>query len=377
MSTISSSDKKRRFLLFVSIAGIAVMVIVLLSFMLFTPEKKETPSSLKGVRTDTVQGGAGGLGTAEYNKKVVEQDQRDAEVALKAGESHIATPIGNQRLLTKKEDTPPAPSKPVQPAVRPVQAPQRRTDNAMLKRMMDDLAQLDTRLGAVSAGQGSIVYLHDFSKDERAARAQATPVAAQDGGAETSSLQLAVGDMLYAVVDTGVNSDIPSPVMATVTSGKYRKTRLIGQFKRFDERLVLTFNRALLPGGEAVQLNAYAVDPNTTHASVASSSDTHFFERWGGLIASAFLEGLGDAKRFSGSQSTIYGYGNGVNGTTDQMVWNDYSIEDQMWIAAGKVGEKAGRILERGFDRPPTVYLDAGAPIGVLIMDVKRQTQKD
>ena len=373
MSTISSSDKKRRFLLFVSIAAIAVLLIVLLSFMLFSPEKKETPSSLKTVRTDNVQGGAGGAGTAEYNKKVVEQDQRDAEAALKAGESHIAMPIGNgnQRLLTKKEDTPPAP-KPVQPAVRTAQTPQRRTDNAMLKRMMDDLAQLDTRLGAVSSGQGSIVWLQDFSKEKTA---QTTPVAATETDGE-NPLRLSVGDMLYAVVDTGVNSDVPSPVMATVTSGKYRKTRLIGQFKRFDERLVLTFNRALPPGGEAVQINAYAVDPNTTHASVASSSDTHFFERWGGLVASAFLEGLGDAKRFSGAQSTVYGYGNGVNGTTDQMVWNDYSIQDQMWIAAGKVGEKASRIFERGFDRPPTVYLDAGAPIGVLIMDVKQETQK-
>lgn len=89
-----------------------------------------------------------------------------------------------------------------------------------------------------------------------------------------------------------MNSDVPSAVLATVTSGAYRNARLMGGFQRHDERLVLAFNRAVLPSGETVQLEAYAVDPSTSEASVASSVNTHFFSRWGGLVASAFLEGL-------------------------------------------------------------------------------------
>jgi type IV secretory pathway VirB10-like protein len=96
--------------------------------------------------------------------------------------------------------------------------------------------------------------------------------------------------------------------------------------------------------------------------------DTHFFSRWGGLIGAAFLEGLGTAKRYSGAQSTMYGSAAGV---ADQMIWNSYSPEDQAWIAAGKVGEKATRIFERNFERPPTVYLEQGTPVGVLILNVK------
>jgi len=176
------------------------------------------------------------------------------------------------------------------------------------------------------------------------------------------------GDLLYAIIDVGVNSDVPSAVLATVTSGTYRNARLTGSFQRHDERLVLAFNRIILPSGETIQVESYAVDPTTSEASVASSVDTHFFSRWGGLVASAFLEGLGTAKRYSGAQSTIYGYGNDV---TDQMVWNTYSVSDQAWIAAGKVGEKAGKIFERNFDRPPTVRLESGTPVGVLVMNVK------
>ena len=183
------------------------------------------------------------------------------------------------------------------------------------------------------------------------------------------SLAIKPGDLLYAVIETGVNSDVPSAVMATVASGKYKNARLLGKFQRFEERLVLAFSRIILPSGEDLQIEGYAVDPSTSEASVASSVDTHFFSRWGGLVASAFLEGLGSAKRYSGSQSTIYG---GVNGdTTDQMVWNTYSPADQAWIAAGKVGEKAGKIFEKNFERPPTVYLESGTAVGILVLNVK------
>ncbi len=107
MSSVSSSDKKRRFFLFASVAAIVVLLIVLFSFMLFAPEKKETPTSLKGVKTDNVKGGAGGVGTMEYNEKLSKLDEQQAQQALQAGESHIATPIGSPQLLKKREDTPP------------------------------------------------------------------------------------------------------------------------------------------------------------------------------------------------------------------------------------------------------------------------------
>ena len=248
----------------------------------------------------------------------------------------------------------------------PVQTP--RTDNAMLKRMIDDLAELDTRLASASVGQGQIAYVREFQDETGQQDSEKKPASGTPSVAASSRPAVKPGDLLYAIIDVGVNSDVPSAVLATVTSGTYRNARLTGSFQRHDERLVLAFNRAVLPSGETVQLEAYAVDPSTSEASVASSVDTHFFSRWGGLIASAFLEGLGSAKRYSGAQSTIYGYG---NDTTDQMVWNEYSVEDQAWIAAGKVGEKAGKIFEKGFDRPPTVRLESGTPVGVLVLNVK------
>lgn len=366
--SVTSTEKKRRVIMFGLLGTALAVAVILAAFVVFTPEKPSSGARLVSARSESVTGQAGGEGSEEYNQKLKEHDTRQANEALKAGESFVPTPVGQRKpVVVKKEDPRPTPP-PVAPVrTAPVQTP--RTDNAMLKRMMEDLDALDTKLSAVSVGEGKIVYLREFSEE---AAPIATPVAATSETTQSGNtpppVTLKPGDLLYAIMDVGVNSDVPSAVLATVTSGAYRNARLMGGFQRHDERLVLAFNRAVLPSGETVQLEAYAVDPSTSEASVASSVNTHFFSRWGGLVASAFLEGLGSAKRYSGAQSTIYGSG---GDTTDQMVWNTYSVEDQAWIAAGKVGEKAGKIFEKGFDRPPTVRLESGTPVGVLVVNVK------
>lgn len=362
-----TSNEKKRQLIVYSLIIIAVGFGLLMLFLLFFgPDKPSSTSRLAPARSETVTGQAGGEGSAEYNDKLRKHDDQKAEAALQKGESFVPTPVGQKKpVVVKKKDTPPPASPPVAP-VRPMQVRAPAANDAMLKRMLEDLANLDNRLSSSVYGDGQIVYVRDFSEKSGVVTdaAEKTSIIAP----AQSFVAIKPGDMLYAIIDTGVNSDVPSAVLATVSAGEYRNAKLLGSFRRHDERLVLAFNRAVLPSGENIQLEAYAVDPETSQASVASSVDTHFLSRWGGLIASSFLEGLGTAKRFSGASSTVYGYGGNA---TDQMVWNSYSPEDQAWIAAGKVGEKAAKIFEKGFERPPTVYLESGTPVGVLVLNIK------
>lgn len=352
--------------LFLWIVCIAVGAFAIAVFLFREPSLPPSTAQIAKSRPDAISGQAGGQGSDEYNKKLREHDDKNANEALKSGQSFISTPTGNKKpVVGKKDNSPPPP--PVVAKVKTTPVRQPRQDNSLLKRMMEDLAALDARLSSVSAGAGRIEYQKDFSRDVAPASAEKNivPVKNDESG---PTPDLKPGDLLYAIIDTGVNSDVPSVVMATVAQGKYRNARMLGSFQRHDERMVLAFTRAILPSGQSFQIEAYAVDPDTSEASVASSVDTHFFSRWGGLIASAFLEGLGSAKKFSGATSTMYGYGNNAS---DQMVWDNYSPEDQAWIAAGKVGEKASKIFEKNFDRPPTVYLESGSPVGILILNVK------
>lgn len=366
ISKFINLEKNRRAKLFGAFLVALAAVLLIGVFLIKAPNTPPANIQVPKAKTESITGQAGGEGSAEYNQKLQKHDDAKAAEALKGGQSFVPTPVGNKKSsVGKKENSPPPAPKVAQVKTAPTRKPQR--DNTLLKRMLEDLAALDAKLSSVSANSGKIIYEKDFSKEAQTAEAAKEVSVAKT---ETAAFQpdLKPGDLLYAVIDTGVNSDVPSAVMATVAQGKYRDARLLGGFQRHDERLVLAFTRAILPFGHSFQIEAYAVDPNTSEASVASSVDTHFFSRWGGLIASAFLEGLGSAKRYSGASTTVYGYG---NNSSDQMVWNNYSPQDQAWIAAGKVGEKAGKIFEKNFDRPPTVHLESGTTVGILILNVK------
>ncbi len=150
--------------------------------------------------------------------------------------------------------------------------------------------------------------------------------------------------------------------------GKYRDARLLGGFQRHDERMILVFNRAVLASGQSFQLEAYAVDPQTSEASVASSVDTHFFSRWGGLIASAFLEGLGSAKDIAARQALSM-----AMATMQVTRWSGIitALKTRHGLQPERWAKKASKIFEKNFDRPPTVHLESGTTVGILILNVK------
>ncbi len=94
MSDITSTEKKRRFIVF-SLLGAALAVsIVLASVFLFSPEKPSATASLTTARADAISGKAGGEGSEEYNQKLKEHDTRQANDALKSGESFVPHACG-------------------------------------------------------------------------------------------------------------------------------------------------------------------------------------------------------------------------------------------------------------------------------------------
>jgi hypothetical protein len=200
---------------------------------------------------------------------------------------------------------------------------------------------------------------------------KATEVAAEPGAApviltrgEAAALRsVKPGDLLYAVNELGINTDAPSPVMATVAMGPLKGAKAIGGFQRHDEQVVLAFSKLVLPTGEQLNMEAVAVDPATSSAAVASKVNTHFFSRWGSLIAASFLEGFGEA--LSDRNTQVYTTGDVVVQSSPNKSYRDISME-----AMGKVGGRMANQVERGFDRPPTVYVGAGEPLGLLVLSL-------
>ena len=366
----SPTDSKRRFILIVS--GIALTLIIGFIGVLFfaSSGSQEKANSAVGVyKTSAVdsQEQVAGVGSPEFNENLKKYDEKKADQALQSGKSYISTPIADSKPLVAKE-TPAAAPPPVAtqqtytPAKKPVQE-----NSELRKRTFEDMAAIQESMnGRRTNGKVEFVAAIVVQEDP-----SSNPTGPGSSLTSNATIPVKSGDILYAIVDTAINSDVPSAVLATIVSGDLKNYRLIGSFQRFDERMVVAFNRLISATGQEFTIESYAIDPSTTEASVASRVNTRFFERWGGLLAASFLEGFGEARRFSGATSFASNVGT-TNSENDNFAWGDYSLADQAWIAAGNVGKRAGRIMERNFERPPTVYLSPGAEVGILIVNVKK-----
>ncbi len=195
--------------------------------------------------------------------------------------------------------------------------------------------------------------------------------ATQSAPAPTTPPIIKAGTIAYAVLDTAVNTDEPGPVLATIEEGHYQGTKLIGTLQpvssQFAQKVVLSFTTMSSPKWpSSLQVNAVAVDPNTSRTALATSVDNHYIERWGSLLASSFLEGYGSAIASSGSVQYYYpSTGGGVSGFS---VVNSKNTGEEIAMAFGQVGQTMGEQLGNYFNRPPTIKVAAGSAIGILFM---------
>ncbi len=183
------------------------------------------------------------------------------------------------------------------------------------------------------------------------------------------------GDILFAVIDTSVNSDEPGPILATIVSGRLKGSKLIGSFNLPSNasQMIVSFNTLSIPGvDKTVSISAYAIDPNTARTALSSQTDHHYLSRYGALFASTFMEGFGNSIQSSNTTITIGGTG----GTTDTTVQNNVSssLLENAVIGLATVGKAWGQIAAQNMSRPTTVELFSGTGVGVLFTQTVKIT---
>lgn len=171
------------------------------------------------------------------------------------------------------------------------------------------------------------------------------------------------GTIIPAVLISALNSDTPGPVLGQIVSGKLKGARIIGQMKSSDSGIVIQFTQLSMIGQKGTfEINAYAIDPNTTSTSLASDVNNHYFLRYGLGLAAAFVSGYGDAVSNQNTTTSVGAMGNVVQ---TQGELDNAQIAKS---AFGKVGQKLGSEIDKDADRSPTVTVNAGSPLGILIM---------
>jgi type IV secretion system protein VirB10 len=173
---------------------------------------------------------------------------------------------------------------------------------------------------------------------------------------------IASGELLPAVLETAINSDLPGMVRAVVSQPTYSYTgeralipsgsRLIGQYSsaviQGQNRVMVIWNRIILPNGITVQLNSPGIDDLGRAGQGADSVNTHFFARFG---ESALLSLIG-----AGSATA------GVN-NQDQ---NNSSAQYRMAISQS-FQQSAEQSLQGTLAIKPTLHIHQGSSIHVFV----------
>ncbi|WP_440992945.1 TrbI/VirB10 family protein [Cysteiniphilum litorale] len=179
------------------------------------------------------------------------------------------------------------------------------------------------------------------------------------------------GDILIAVIDTSVNSDQPNtPVLAHIVVGPYKHAKLLGSFVREEDKLVVKFNTLSIENyAKSIAINAYAIDQHTAQTALASDVDHHYVLRYGSLFAASFLQGFGTYFSNAQQNNNRWCYTDPI---TRREVCQGSEVEMSARNAAysglGQIGTALSSSMSKQFDKPPTVTLDQGSAIGVLIM---------
>lgn len=363
-----SKIQLQRWVIPVTAVFIIIALVVGLTYFYQSKNKiQHGPTQVKSLSDNGKTPVAGGPGTEKYNKELRGHEEEESLKAVQEGRTHISVPVGNAEPIVQ-EDVVVSVEAPKAKKVTVSQEAPKAADKEQVQRLADMQKAVGT---AIQSEMQMIHKLLDNNYPEPTifvyAAAAPDPIVevASPGNGTANQQDVAftpfeVGEVMYAMNTIAINSDVPGPAMIELISGHLRGGKFIGAFVRHNKHLLLKFN-AFSYEGKTYPVEALAVDPATSGVAMRSDVDSHYLQRWGGLVAASFIEGFASAISSSGlsTQSTEVGV------IVDQPV---YSTSDQMWIAAGKVGENLAEPMLQNFYRPPTVYLKTGTEIGILIV---------
>jgi type IV secretion system protein VirB10 len=179
-----------------------------------------------------------------------------------------------------------------------------------------------------------------------------------------SPYQVMAGTVIPASLITGINSDLPGQVLASVTENVYdtatgrhllipQGSRLIGQYDSQvafgQRRVLLVWTRLMLPDASSIALDRLPGVDTSGYAGLQDGVDWH----WQQLLASAAL-------------STLIGVGAELaapdrsNGQSQVIVATRQSVQDSV----NQVGQELTR---RSLNVQPTLAIRPGFPVRVIV----------
>jgi type IV secretory pathway VirB10-like protein len=188
--------------------------------------------------------------------------------------------------------------------------------------------------------------------------------------AQAGDRSLFPGAVIPASLVTAINSESPGPVIAQITQTVYdsatgrtalirQGARLLGDYKSStrhgQSRIAILWTRIIMPDGQAIALDETAVDPSGA-AGVEGEIDNHWDEVFGAAALGTLIS-IGVAA----TEDPQLTYG-GIGVVTRDPV--DAAVAEGLQRSAGIV---TNRVVDRGLGIPPTIHVEAGKRVSVVV----------
>ncbi|GAA0241609.1 hypothetical protein LNAOJCKE_4911 [Methylorubrum aminovorans] len=326
------------------------------------------------------------VGRAEADRRAGVNRQA-ADAKAEAGKPYVApTVIAESRGATLGEMPDAALEKPPEPAPPPERIVYRDRDvvhtvyrDAPVQPTADpeQVAAINEQIKALLKPAPGGFLVRSFAKGERVkppeARPAAAPVVTGPFGPGIRHATVArAGDVAYAVLDRGFNSDDPAaPIFATIVDlderqqpGPLNGIRLMGQIVYSQTQGSIRFTTMILQDGRQGPMQAIAITVDQARTGVAEDVDNHVLERYGGLVVAGLLQGIGQVGQQLTQLNTNTVYGDGY------AVQSGRKID---WLTAGMgaaqpVGQAMTAAAARSFSRPPTLSSPVNFPVGIVFL---------
>jgi intracellular multiplication protein IcmE len=368
---------------------VGVSIALVLGWVYFrSPDAPVTPSLVSSsvMNDTTIHGGTQPI-SDDYRNQLHTADDRRAATALETGTSALPTVVGTtieneQPLLVLKDDKAKTPeiSEPVAEIMQqPIALNAPITETVPLVTAAPTAVavppeRINAMVGALTRRTPPVAEVVAFGAvipPVVTAEQSAPSVGDTNTQAAKSKIKLPLaGTILYAQLVGRANSDHPGPVLAKILQGDYEGATLIGSFQVSQSALIISFDRMTVAKtrdgeeiNETIPIEAVAVDTTYIGSGLATSVDRHMFQKLAIAFTSGFAQGFGDA--ISNKGETTIDTSNGTITTGSK----DLNTKEELFKASGQAVSQAGSILQQEFgNRPTTVIVEAGTPIGVLFL---------
>ena len=335
----------------------------------------QTKTEIKGNIPNPANAPMKPVGRVEADRRATANRDR-ADTAKDNGRSWVAPPVIAEVRGPELGETlpvPVAPSIPPQPEIREkivtqyvyLQAPtEPAVDQVHLNRINAQIDQLIT--GPHTGGFVVRTYL----KGERPSQSAKSG----SGGSAKPVLIARAGDIAYARLDRGFNSDDPAaPIFATIIdideagrTGPLHFARAMGAISYSRTQATIGFTSLTFANGVTIPLKAMAISESDARSGIAAKVDNHYLERYGSMFLGAFLQGVGQVGQELVSQNRSVTY--------DGNSFYQSSPNKTDWKAVGMgtllpIGQNLSAAVAQNVNRAPTLSSPQGMPLGLVFLE--------